>query len=101
LTAAYNAYSTLRTARNAGASASFIDQNDAIDKILEERNKEFAWEGSRFVDLKRNGKLVIRQGVDIYPVNPATTLTDINRYTFPIPTSETQANPNIQQNPGY
>lgn len=101
LTAAYNAYATLRTARNAGTSAQFIDQSDAISKILEERNREFAWEGSRFIDLKRNGKLVTRQGVDIYPVNPATTLSDINRYTFPIPTSETQANPNIQQNQGY
>ncbi|WP_312341023.1 RagB/SusD family nutrient uptake outer membrane protein [Chryseobacterium binzhouense] len=101
LIASYNAYLTLRNARNAGSSSPFIDQNDAINKILEERNREFAWEGSRFFDLKRNGRLVTRQGVDIYPVNPATTLTDINRYTYPIPTSETQANPNIQQNSGY
>ena len=101
LTAAFTAYSTLRTARNAGASVAFADQNDAITKILDERSKEFAWEGSRFLDLKRNGRLVTRQGVDIYILNPVATLSDLNKYTFPIPTSETQANPNIQQNPGY
>ena len=101
LTASFAAYSTLRTARNAGASIAFVDQNDAITKILDERYREFAWEGSRFFDLKRNGKLVTRQGDDIYPINPATTLTDINKYTFPIPIFEVQANPNMQQNPGY
>lgn len=101
LTAAFTAYSTLRTARNAGASLAFTDQNDAVNKILDERAREFAWEGSRLVDLKRNGRLITRQGVDIYILNPIATLSDLNRYTFPIPTSETQANPNIQQNPGY
>ncbi|MBB4806577.1 hypothetical protein HNP38_001873 [Chryseobacterium defluvii] len=101
LAAAFTAYSTLRTSRNAGTSVAFTDQNDAITKILDERYKEFAWEGSRFFDLKRNGKLITRQGVDIYPLNPIATLSDINRYTYPIPTAETQANPNIQQNPGY
>lgn len=101
LTAAFTAYSTLRTARNAGTSTAFADQNDAITKILDERSREFAWEGSRLLDLKRNGRLITRQGVDIYILNPVATLNDINRYTFPIPTAETQANPNIQQNAGY
>ncbi len=101
LVASFNAYSTVRTARNAGTSVAFTDQNDAITKILDERYKEFAWEGSRLFDLKRNGRLITRQGVDIYILNPVPTLTDLNRYTYPIPTSETQANPNIQQNPGY
>jgi hypothetical protein len=101
LVASFNAYSTLRTARNAGTSVAFTDQNDAITKILDERYKEFAWEGSRLFDLKRNGRLITRQGVDIYILNPIPTLTDLNRYTYPIPTSETQANTNIQQNPGY
>ncbi|TXF76229.1 RagB/SusD family nutrient uptake outer membrane protein [Chryseobacterium sp.] len=101
LVASYNAYLAVRTARNAGASIGFSSQTDAVDRILEERWREFAWEGSRLFDLKRNGKLITRQGVDIYPLNPIPTLTDINRYTYPIPTSETNANPNIQQNPGY
>lgn len=101
LTASFNAYAAVRTARNAGASVAFADQNDAITKILDERYKEFAWEGSRLFDLKRNGRLITRQGVDVYILNPIPTLTDVNRYTYPIPTSETQANPNIQQNPGY
>lgn len=101
LTASFNAYAAVRTARNAGTSVAFADQDDAITKILDERYREFAWEGSRLFDLKRNGRLITRQGVDIFPQNPVATLTDINRYTFPIPTGETQANPNIQQNPGY
>lgn len=101
LVASFNAYSTLRTARNAGTSVAFTDQNDAITKILDERYKEFAWEGSRLFDLKRNGRLITRQGVDVYVLNPIPILTDLNKYTYPIPTSETQANPNIQQNPGY
>ncbi|MBW8361624.1 MAG: RagB/SusD family nutrient uptake outer membrane protein [Kaistella sp.] len=101
LVASYTSYLAVRTARNAGASTGFTSQTDAVDRILEERWKEFAWEGSRLFDLKRNGKLVTRQGGDIYILNPVPTLTDLNRYTYPIPTAETQANPNIQQNPGY
>jgi len=103
LAASYASYNIVRTARNAGLSSNFTSQADAIDAILEERWREFAWEGSRLFDLKRNGMLVTRVGDDIYPINPQPVLTNINRYTFPIPTSEMQANPGLQgqQNAGY
>lgn len=101
LASSYASYLLVRTARNAGASTLFTSSTEAVDKILEERWKEFAWEGSRFFDVKRNGRLFTRVGVDIYPISPVATLSDVNRYTFPIPTSEIFANPNIQQNPGY
>lgn len=101
LASSYAAFNIVRTARNAGTSTAFVSQTDAVDRILEERYKEFAWEGSRLFDLKRNSKLITRVGADIYILNPIATLSDLNRYTFPIPTSERQANPNIQQNPGY
>ncbi|MBA5246840.1 RagB/SusD family nutrient uptake outer membrane protein [Marnyiella aurantia] len=101
LAASFASYQLVRVARNAGTSAPFTSATDAVDKILEERWKEFAWEGSRLFDLKRNGRTITRVGADIYILNPVPSLTDINRYTYPIPTAEVQANPNMQQNPGY
>jgi hypothetical protein len=61
--------------------------------ILEERRRELAFEGHILHDLKRTGNGVVRTdgaGVDVpFPGN---------KWAFPIPKSECDANPNMVQN---
>jgi hypothetical protein len=71
--------------------------------IMDERLRELAGEGQRWFDLRRWHM----QG--IISLNSAffsSNLSDVNfqlpkHLNFPIPTSETDVNPNVQQNPGY
>lgn len=73
--------------------------------ILKERRSELALEGHRYIDLKRLGTLA-GEAVDRDPLdcsfNGFCTLpvTDY-RFTLPVPLSEINANPTIQQNPQY
>jgi len=72
-----------------------------LDFILEERAREFYWEGTRRLDLIRFGQFT-DQG--IWPWKGGvkegrTTESFLN--IFPIPASDLLANPNLQQNPGY
>jgi starch-binding outer membrane protein, SusD/RagB family len=64
-------------------------QSDLVDAILRERRLEFALEGHRFFDLRRNER--------------ATAVLNVpqNRLVFPIPQSERDVNPRLEQNPGY
>lgn len=64
------------------------------DIILEERRREFAFEGHRWFDLIRTGKaleIMTLHGKNIQPHN----------VLFPIPSSEMEINPNLVQNEGY
>jgi len=66
------------------------------DAILEERRKEFVWEGQRWFDLVRFGKLEEKVNIakpDV-PVAPRHNL-------LPIPQRERDINQNLTQNPGY
>jgi len=65
------------------------------DFILEERGREFYYEALRRSDLIRHGKLIER-ALDRGIANAADYH---NRY--PIPQAEMDANPNMEQNPGY
>ncbi len=74
-----------------------------LDWILEERAREFMWEGHRRTDLIRHGKFL---SID-YPwtlkggiMNGKVVLSD-HRTIYPIITSDLNANPNLVQNPGY
>jgi hypothetical protein len=101
---------TLRTARYAAGTAPaapvFANQNAALTVILEERRKELAFEGHRYLDLKRIGAEL---GIGIQRLAsdaatfaaPAELAPNDHRFTFPIPTSELNANSVITQNPGY
>lgn len=96
-------YDAVRVARqNDFAGISFTSATDAVNKILEERFREFAFEGHRFFDLKRTATAVSRLAEDCAPVPTACNLpaTDY-RFTLPIPTSEIFVNNNIVQNTGY
>ncbi len=85
----------------------FANQQEAWRYILNQRRIEFAFEGYRFIDLKRlGGAAYANVGIDRHPldctasVNCTLPVTDY-RFALPIPTSETNPNPTIQQNPGY
>jgi hypothetical protein len=83
------------------------DTQAAWAEILKQRRIELCYEGHRYLDLKRLGT---KAGVSIQrdpadcAINGACSLeTTDHRFTMPIPSSETSANPAIrpQQNPGY
>jgi len=95
----------LRAARitgyvNLGAYAS---KDAAITDILLERFKELCYEGFRFWDLRRKSKPVERLASDAPTSNENSRVLPAGNFRFvlPIPNSEIQANPKMQQNPGY
>lgn len=69
------------------------------EDILLERRKELCFEGHLFFDLKRNHKNVSRNEGCI------STLCSMNypslKFVLPIPTYNTNANPNLKQNDSY
>lgn len=77
---------TLR--QRAGMGADFYEQL-TLDNILLERRLELAHEGHKIHDVKR-----LKQNVGGRPFNA-------NALVFPIPAREVEANPNLNQNPGY
>lgn len=90
----------------------FANATQAWAEILKQRRLEFAFEGYRYIDLKRIGTLagaaVDRDPADYsasssnYPAgNPANLPLNSYKFTLPIPLSETTANPLVEQNPNY
>lgn len=80
--------------------------------ILDQRRLEFAFEGYRFVDLKRIGILAgasidrdaadySSSSTDFPAANPANLPLTSPKFALPIPQIELNANATIQQNPGY
>lgn len=62
-----------------------------LDIILDERRKEFAFEGHRWFDLTRTDK-----AVEALP-----NVASADQYLWPIPQGERDVNANLTQNPGY
>jgi starch-binding outer membrane protein, SusD/RagB family len=92
----------LRTARISGhVPVVYATQQALIDEILLERFKELAYESHRFWDLKRKNKPVERLASDAPNANAVTLPAGNIRFTLPIPQAEINANPTIQQNPGW
>ena len=82
-----------------------ISQTDAYDAVLKERRLELAFEGHRYLDIKRF-KDRLNTGINRDPRDCAaggncTMLPSDHRLTLPIPQVELNANPTIVQNPGY
>ncbi len=75
---------TLRTRANAPSLSSVT-----LEDILEERKRELAFEGFALHDAKR-----LKQAIDGLAFNA-------NSLVLPIPQREIDANPNLEQNPGY
>lgn len=98
----------LRGFRITGANPlpTYANLNAALTDILNERRKEFAFEGHRYLDLKRIGN-EINVGInrlvdDAFSFSAPTSLPASDyRFTLPIPRTELSANPTIAQNPNY
>lgn len=85
----------------------YATAQEAWAGILLERRKELAFEGHRYLDIKRLAALAGSQGIDrnitddaILNLPLTLPLTDY-RFTLPIPQLEIAGNVTIQQNPGY
>ncbi len=85
----------------------FANQQEAFRAILDERQLEFAFEGFRWVDLKRLGERAGLTTLERDPVECAVNsacsieLSDIRMNAIPIPILELNANGTIQQTQGY
>ena len=79
----------------------------AFAEILKQRRVELAFEGHRYLDLRRLGPLagvdINRDPADCEEYNACFLSSSDYRFVMPIPISEIGANPAIagQQNPGY
>lgn len=84
---------------------SYASLEEAIDDILFERRLELAYEGHRYIDIKRTRDItnqgIIRNSNDCGGGTPCELEADDFRFTLPIPQAEVDVNPNIIQNPGY
>ena len=111
LTAAAILVRSIRTARTFAAPAPalpvYATAQAAWADILLERRKELAFEGHRYLDIKRLAALAGNQGItrdntdDDIPNQPLTLPLSDYRFTLPIPQLEIAGNVGIQQNPGY
>lgn len=74
-----------------------------MDRILDERRLELAFEGFRFFDLTRHDRIIdVHNNVwkdDSYYL----TRDPLDQYSIflPVPTTVLDTNPNIEQNQGY
>lgn len=74
----------------------------SLDFILDERAREFYWEGYRRTDLIRFGRYT--SSSYLWPFKggtPSGTAVADFRTIFPLPASDVVANPNLTQNTGY
>ncbi len=111
LAAAATLVRSIRTARTFAAPAPalpvYATAQAAWADILLERRKELAFEGHRYLDIKRLAALAGNQGItrdntdDDIPNQPLTLPLSDYRFTLPIPQLEIAGNVGIQQNPGY
>jgi hypothetical protein len=97
----------LRDARFGAAQPlpNYANQQEAFGDILDERRLELLFEGHRYIDLKRLGdrgnRQIDRDAKECAILAGCTLSNDSDLFTFPIPLTETRANPAIEQNPGY
>jgi hypothetical protein len=73
-----------------------ITQEEILLAIENERRIEFAWEGHRWFDLARTGRAkTVLEALD--------NKTSVEPYelVFPIPITQIQLDPELEQNPGY
>lgn len=76
-------------------TARYTTASLTMEELLEERGREFIFEGKRRTDIIRFGKFTNGSWWDHRPTN------DINKEIFPIPANQLAINPNLKQNPGY
>ncbi|CCH52057.1 RagB/SusD domain protein [Fibrisoma limi BUZ 3] len=92
---AYAAINRIR--RRAGlADLSGLTKDQFRDAILLERRLELAFEGHRWYDLVRTGRLIDAMKAQ----NPSIVVPE-SHLLYPIPQTERDVNPQLTQNPGY
>lgn len=78
---------------------------EAIEDILLERRIELAYEGHRYIDIRRlrtiTGEGIVRNDADCGGATPCLLPASSFKFTLPIPQGEIDVNPNVTQNPGY
>lgn len=74
-----------------------LNQAEFRERVWLERRREFVWEGHRWFDLKRQGRLKNR----VEAAKPGITVDENKYILFGIPQRERDINPNLSQNPGY
>lgn len=87
------------------APFTYNNQTEAMQDILQERRHELAFEGHRYNDIKRM-RDVLNMGIERDPLDcpggvPCSLPVSSEKWIFPVPQAEINANPNIQQAPGY
>lgn len=94
-----NAMADINTIRARANATLLTNTANLKENILLERRKELCFEGQLFFDLKRNHKSISR--------NDGCISTSCNmtypslKFVLPIPTYNTNANPNLKQNDSY
>lgn len=100
---ALNLVNQVITRAYGGSTAGNIIEADlTLDFLLEERGREFYWEGYRRQDLVRFEKFT--SATYLWPWKGGEQggrALDAHRNVYPIPTQELAANPNASQNTGY
>ncbi len=102
----------IRTARSYTSTPASMPVINSVQSawkaILDERRVEFAFEGYRYLDMKRLGSKAgspgfVRDPQDCATTNVCELTIPSHKLTLPIPRTEILANPAIsnQQNPGY
>ena len=97
---AHAALNIFKLARYTGYDGSAMEiADDALtgaalfNEIMRQRKLEFAFEGHRWFDLKRRGQDIVK--------SPNTVPYNDYRILPPLPQSELDGNPNLEQNYGY
>ena len=94
--------------KRANPENTVVGQAITLERVLDERRKELVAEGHRMYDVIRNGLTVERK--DVKFCNLSKTKHDTKYMTYdwnfymivlPVPKKEMDANPNMEQNPGY
>ena len=94
----------VNTIRNRVGLKDIEASGDMVEKVLHERRLELAFEGQRWFDLCRNGK--VEQYMNAVYAKDAGRLAqkklyDSNSYLLPIPQTALDENDNLEQNAGY
>jgi hypothetical protein len=102
ITKALELVNEVRTRAYTDESANISQADLTLDFILDERAREFYWEGCRRTDLVRFGKFSGGDYLWEWKGAVATgAATDSHFDIFPIPVADLGANPNLKQNTGY
>ena len=91
---------TYLTTVNADIIPENVSGDELVSAIIEQKNKEFAGEGTNWFDLKRTNSQTTRLGIWGQSVSSVIKSNDY-RWTMPIPSSEYKYNDNVRQNDGW